>query len=224
MNYKSIIFFLLSTICFNAIKAQVPCDSTYTLCDSISIDSIFITSSAEIGDRLHFRITVTHDFLNGPIFIICTEDEDIEFEDINHLFSGIVGPVTLPLFYDFLNFEVVSDTIKGHLVLDDFNNSFPNCIMPFEFSINNETTNDNIDKIENEIDIFPNPTREYLFINLRDNALTGDGFYLFDLMGRKHDLVYDNPKIDISQMPKGMYILTFEVNHSIIISEKIIIR
>lgn len=223
MIYKAILFILFTSLFITSAKAQELCDSTYIVCDSITIDSIVFTDFPATGDRVHFIISSNHNFLHGPIFTICPVNEEIEFSNNDFLFSGIVGPITVNTFYEFLNFNSVGDTLEGHIVINNFNNSFPNCIIHFKVLAFNDISNIDFNSVKTEVDIFPNPAYTFITIDLNNNNLTGKGIQLFDLMGR--NLTIDNRStfIDLNHVPTGVYILSLEINESMIISKKIIV-
>lgn len=218
------ILFFISSLCINSTTAQNLCDSTFIICDSVTIDSIVFTDFPDTGDRIHFNFTSDHDFLHGPSFTICTDDNNIEFVSNNYPFFGIVGPITVNTYYEFQNFNIVGDTLEGHIIVDNLNNSFPNCIILFKTPIIEGTTSINNNRLQNKVAVFPNPTNNYLTIDLNNNYLTGKGIQLFDLMGRKQKIDYSSPIIDLSQVSTGLYILQFELNDSEIVTKKIIVQ
>ena len=224
MKSKFLFYFILSSFYANCLQAQGLCDSTYAICDSITIDSIFITHFPVSVDRIHIQITSNHNFLHGPIFLFCASDDDNEVVRDAHAFSGIVGPISTSIFYDFLDFSLVGDTLEGHVLVNNAGNSFSNCVLPFKTSTTGNPSSIDDTKPINEIDIYPNPASDYLIIRLIEHDLSANGIRLFDLMGREQKIKYAPPRLDLSQVIPGLYILELELNNSVRTLKKIIIQ
>ena len=69
-------------------RAQVLCDSTLMVCDSVSIDSVFI-SQINNFDAFMFEVTVSHYFLYAPTFVLCMSSDSVQFVDTSMGFTGI---------------------------------------------------------------------------------------------------------------------------------------
>lgn len=162
---KIICFLLLSLFCINSNRAQELCDSSYKLCDSLTIDSILITHNPNTGDLIHFLITAHHQFLHGPIISICPENDSIDFVNNQLLFSGIAGPTHVNSYQEFMDLAKLGNTITGHHIVNNTNNSFSNCNLPFSFPIPEETTRINSPDMANEVTIYPNPAHDELTIS-----------------------------------------------------------
>jgi len=208
----------------NSLKAQDWCDSTLSLCDSISIDSIFFTNSPTLGDRVHFQITSNHYFLYAPSSVICPINDSVEFVDNSICYTGLFGPVNIHPYYEFLNISVAGDTLVGHILVDNRNNFFQNCMMSFSIAIPGQNVGMNNDWLQNELEVFPNPTNNLLSINFKNNNVPINNIQLIDLLGRRQEINFTLPLIDLSNVPSGLYILHLELNDTRLVTEKIIIR
>jgi hypothetical protein len=68
-----------------------------------------------------------------------------------------------------------------------------------------------------QINLYPNPANDFVFVESNDLKL--NNIRIFNIKGnlvRQIDLISSNEKIDISNLAKGQYVLTFETNDNII--------
>ena len=68
-----------------------------------------------------------------------------------------------------------------------------------------------------QINLYPNPANDFVFVESNDLKL--NKIRIFNIKGnlvRQIDLISSNEKIDISNLAKGQYVLTFETNDNII--------
>ena len=75
----------------------------------------------------------------------------------------------------------------------------------------------------NEFKIYPNPVKDFLFIESPNSSI--DEVQLLDLQGKiiHHQLISsESIKLDIKNLPKGIYILQIKSKHQILQTEKII--
>jgi hypothetical protein len=109
-----------------------------------------------------------------------------------------------------------------------------NCITaimysPFHKSASNENSSKDINRIETEemqqIDIFPNPANNTLFIKLSHQPERSIYYNLYDIQGKqliKGDFNEQKNEIDISHISKGIYFIAFTIENQTRIVRKII--
>jgi hypothetical protein len=186
------------------ISAQEWCDSSFEQCDSITIVSVLFTHVPTTGDRVHFYATNYHEFLHGPAFIICTDD-NLDFVSDIHLYTGLPGPFVFTMFYEFVDFSMTGDTLTGHLVVDNRGNAFPNCIIPYQFPIPDDILGVSDISVDSTIEVYPNPADDRVFININAHNVTVHQVQLTDLLGRRLDVHFTSSFIDVSELPPGCY-------------------
>jgi hypothetical protein len=189
-------FFLLFST-----KAQDWCDSTYAFCDSIYIDSISFTSFPSNGERIHVHLTTDHDFLHGPTFVLCPENENVSFVDDAFGFFGLVGPMSVTTWYEFNDITTAGDNLAGHIVVDNSNNPFENCMIGFNVEIPDLSVGVP-DSSKDVVILLPNPSSSSFQVSRRFGHLC-----IFNAFGR---LVLEssyNPEINISHLPQGVYLV-----------------
>lgn len=216
---KSVLLTSLLTLQFLAINAQVLCDSTFAVCDSLFIDTIFI-SHTEFGDRLHLKLQTDYASLYAPSFLICPEDEEILFTDPDFGLFGIGGPTAFYIFYQFENFTSVGDTLSGHLVVNISNTDFYNCSIPFALP-SDIVNSENELSIPNKTSIFPNPVTDHFYIN-KPTSTEIQFLQLFNSSGKEQNIIFDNDKVILPDLPPGIYILKMITSGSRPILKKII--
>ncbi|MDD3741667.1 MAG: T9SS type A sorting domain-containing protein, partial [Bacteroidales bacterium] len=84
----------------------------------------------------------------------------------------------------------------------------------------NETENNNIE-------IYPNPATDYIYINLSNELFNTAlcSYQLLDIMGRKVNIGIiskENHLLDISIIPKGIYFLHIQANDELFSIQKIV--
>ena len=205
----------------NSMAAQEWCDSTYVACDSVFLDSIWITHHPQYGDRLQVRIRTEHEFLHGPIFRLCPTEDSVQFLDNSFPFFGIMGPASYLMYYQFQEFNFSDETITGELILDNTANPFPNCIISFSITVSDTTTALNDDIFENEIEIYPNPADYQLTIKLQKENSKINTIQLFDLMGKRQQISTNGQSVDLRQLPVGMYILQIDFDNEKSVIKKV---
>ena len=222
ISKKALLFFLL-LFQLNLSTAQGVCDSSYSVCDSISIDSIIITNFITTGDRIHFYISSDHDFIYAPSFVICPDNDSVAFINNNFFLTGIFGPSTVTIYYEFLNFSILTDSISGNIIIDNSNNAFENCSIYFSKSIA-ELALINKTIIENNIALFPNPVKDYLSIKLKNQNGTINSIKLLDFMGKEQEVRLCNSSIDLRNIIPGLYLISLELSNYKSVTKKIIIK
>ena len=81
--------------------------------------------------------------------------------------------------------------------------SYPECLKNLHISLNELSVN-------NILQIYPNPTSQYLFLNYSDNAIKFIRYNLSDINGKiiyHSDAVYSNDPIEVSSLKSGFYLL-----------------
>lgn len=79
---------------------------------------------------------------------------------------------------------------------------------------------------ELRIDIYPNPTREFLNISIKEGRNI-KGIQLYDLMGRMHEISIDqlngnNFELNLTTVPRGLYILGIDLKSGVQFSKKVL--
>ncbi len=202
--------------------AQEWCDSTLMACDSVFLDSIWITHHPQYGDRLQVRIRTEHDFLHGPTFIICPTEDSIQFINNSYPFFGIIGPAFALFYYQFEEFNFTNETLTGDIILNHAGPPIPNCVLSFSVTVGDTTAAANDFVFENEIEIFPNPVDNLLTIKLQNENTKINNIQLFDLIGKKQQISTNGQSVDLSQIPAGMYILQIDLGDEKSVIKKVI--
>ena len=218
---KKIWFLLLIPLMINESRAQVLCDSTLMVCDSVSIDSVFI-SQINNFDAFMFELTVSHYFLYAPTFVLCMSSDSVQFVDTSMGFTGIFGPSTTALHYVFQDFNFsIGDEIAGAIVVDNSNNSIDNCQIPFSITVN-ELTLIEESHLENSVEIFPNPANDLLVVQLQNGNDEILNVQLFNLAGIRQSTFFFENTIDLSGIIPGYYTVHLELSNGKRIIQKII--
>ena len=205
----------------NESRAQVLCDSTLMVCDSVSIDSVFI-SQINNFDAFMFELTVSHYFLYAPTFVLCMSSDSVQFVDTSIGFTGIFGPSTTALHYVFQDFNFsIGDEIAGAIVVDNSNNSIDNCHIPFSITVN-ELTLIEESHLENSLEIFPNPANDLLVVQLQNENDDILNIQLFNLAGIRQSTFFFENTIDLSGIIPGYYTVHLELSNGKRIIQKII--
>ena len=198
----------------NEYRAQVLCDSTLMVCDSVSIDSVII-SQINNFDAFMFELTVSHYFLYAPTFELCMSSDSVQFVDTSMGFTGIFGPSTIALHYVFQDFNFsIGDEIAGAIVVDNSNNSIDHCQIPFSITVN-ELTLIEESHVENSVEIFPNPANEYIVSEFFSSTSQDLNITIVDYRGVIMQKVFANKvgigkyKVVINTEPfkSGMYFM-----------------
>ena len=218
---KKIWLLLLIPFILNKSNAQVFCDSTFNVCDSLSIDSVFI-SHPNTFDWLMFEVSFNHHFLYAPNFVICPSSDNVQFVDDNMGFTGIFGPTSVGLHYIFSDFNFpVGYEISGKIVVDNSNSIINNCQIPFSVTIN-ELTETNDAHLENSVDIFPNPAKDLLIVNLQNENDEILSIKLYNLAGIRQNISFTDNSIDLSGLIPGYYTAHIQLSSGKSIMQKII--
>jgi len=205
----------------NESKAQGVCDSTYMVCDSLSIDSAFIIQTNNFY-WLMFEVTVNYQQLYAPTFVLCTSSDTLQFVDTSMGFFGIGGPSTTTLHYVFQDFNFpIGYEIAGEIVVDNSNNSNNNCTMPFSITVNELTVTEEA-HLENSVEIFPNPANDQLVVKLKNENDEIIKIQLFNLAGIKQSIYFFDNTINLSGIIPGYYTLHLELSNGQSIIQKII--
>lgn len=223
---KKVILFFLLAFQLNSSIAQEWCDSTLVACDSVFLDSIWITHHPQNGDRLQVRIRTEHDFLHGPTFIICPTEDSIQFLNNSFPFFGIVGPTFAQFYYQFEEFNFTDETITGDIILNHAAPppAFSTCVLSFSIDVTDSTTAVNDIFFKNELTVFPNPTNDVLNIKIENEENKITGIKLSDLSGKLQQINTKEHSIDVSELPPGLYILEVDFDNKKSVTKKIIIQ
>ena len=218
---KRILLLFLIPFMINESKAQGVCDSTYMVCDSLSIDSTFIIQTNN-SFWLMFEVTVSHQLLYAPTFVLCSSSDTPQFDDTSMGFTGIAGPSTTTLHYVFQDFNFpIGYEIAGEIVVDNSNNSNNNCTMPFSITVNELTVIEELD-LENSVELFPNPANDRLIVKLQNDNDEIRMIQLFNLSGIKQNIYFFDNGINLSGITAGYYTLHLELSNGQQIIHKII--
>ena len=205
----------------NESKAQGVCDSTYMVCDSLSIDSAFIIQTNNFY-WLMFEVIVNYQQLYAPTFVLCTSSDTPQFVDTNMGFTGIAGPSTTTLHFVFQDFNFpIGYEIAGEIVVDNSNSSISNCSMPFSVIVNELTVTEEA-HLENSVEISPNPTNDQLLIKLQNENDEILKIQLLSLAGIKQNIYFFDNTINLSGIIPGYYTLHLELSNGQSIIKKII--
>lgn len=220
---KKLILLFCLMMSLNFVSAQSWCDSTLTTCENIFIDSILFTESSTTGNRIHIDLKSTYQSLYAPSFILCVNDKNIEFLSNEQSYFSLFGPVNVLLYYEFSNFDLVSDSLDGRIVVDNTNNEFPNCLVTFNTPVQLTTTG-----LENEflnnVTIYPNPVSDYLFYNMAAPDYIVQNVQLIDYSGKVHQVSFDSERIDLRRFPSGIYTIQFESTDHLVITQTIVLE
>ncbi|MBC8047167.1 MAG: T9SS type A sorting domain-containing protein [Fimbriimonadaceae bacterium] len=214
-NFTLYIFMLFS---WHISVSQNFCDSTFSICDSITIDTDGFYDDSIYGDRIFFTIQTNHHSLYAPSFIVCPTDESILFEDPSYGFFGINGPSAVHIMYYFEEFDITGlPELSGRIINDNSNNEFPHCELPFNMVINGT---DAITDAGNDQDIlmFPNPAA--ITINIIPMHTAVKNVKTYDVTGKGYTLPANGSVYNIDILPTGMYVLFIELENSEIIAKK----
>jgi len=218
---KTVLFLLLSFMLIES-RAQTICDSTYTICDSLSIDTVFIAHSNNL-DWLMFEVNDNYHFLYAPSFVICPESDSVQFVDDVMAFFGIYGPSLVGLHYKFQSFSFPNGfQISGTIVLDNSNNGNINCQIPFSITVNELGIND--PPTENSLVLFPVPASDQLTVKLQNENDEILHVQLFNLAGLKQKISFTDNTVDVSEISPGLCTIHLELRNGSHIIEKIIIE
>jgi len=218
---KTVLFLLLSFMLIES-RAQTICDSTYTICDSLSIDTVFIAHSNNF-DQLIFQVDDNYHFLYAPNFVICPDSDSVQFVDDVMDFTGIFGPSLVGLQYTFENFNFPNGfQISGTIVLDNSNIGNNNCQFPFSITVNALGLND--PPTENSFVLFPVPANDHLTVKAKNENDKILHVQLFDLAGIQQKISFTDNTIDVSEISPGLYTVHLELRNGSRIREKIIIE
>jgi hypothetical protein len=205
----------------NALAAQLSCDSTYAICDSITIDTIFFTHN-DFGDRIHIRIRTEHESIYAPIFTICPEDGSTQFEDPDFDFFGIGGPATIYLYYQFEVFDFTAEEFYGEIIIGNSNYIFSDCMISFSALTGNTPNALNENSLQDALSVSPNPVSGFLNISLRNPNLSVKDIHLLDASGRKHPIFFSGNQLNLSAVPAGLFFLQVTLNDGQLITKKIV--
>jgi serine protease AprX len=88
-------------------------------------------------------------------------------------------------------------------------------IPDLQLALNTALSLDDTDSKLNELKVFPNPTNNFMFFNFPSNE-TEFLVEIYDILGKRlldFDLSHKSKKINISLLPKGVYILKVQSNN-----------
>ncbi len=101
--------------------------------------------------------------------------------------------------------------LKHNGSVQNFTPSFMDFYFRIEFNSVLLTSNKH-ENIQNNINIYPNPTSDYLSIE----GINPQKLSIYDISGKEvSELLIDNETIDISELKKGVYFLKFSMNDQV---------
>ena len=219
---KIVLFFLLLFMLLES-RAQTICDSSYATCDSLSIDTVFITHSNN-NDMLIFEMNDTYHFLYAPNFVICPDSNSVQFVDDVMGFTGIFGPSLVGLHYTFQSFSFPNGfQINGTIVLDNSSSGNSNCQIPFSITVN-ELSGFNAPHLKNSISIYPVPASDQLTIKSKNENNEIMHIELYNIAGMKQKISFTDSTVDVSKISPGLYTIRLELSHGSCVLQKIIIE
>ena len=86
----------------------------------------------------------------------------------------------------------------------------PISIAALAFKIEGSSLNVN-DNLINKISVFPNPSKEALNISI-DSSLSVNYIDMYDILGKKMNVVYKNGVLDLASLARGIYILMIDTD------------
>lgn len=114
-------------------------------------------------------------------------------------------PGLTPTGYNFGSITNTGNTVANQASIDNINLQFTNAAAL--------GTKDNIIAVKNVgISIYPNPATE--FINIKSDSKINK-IEVFDAMGRKIEVKFDDNKIDVRNLASGSYMITIETKEGI---------
>ena len=75
---------------------------------------------------------------------------------------------------------------------------------------------------EEEIKIFPNPVKDILNIKMEYESIEIVEFELFDVSGKRQQMIAKNQSIDLSEVSTGLYFLKVNLSNVMLATKKII--
>lgn len=203
---RSVIGIVLLTFILNQCHSQVSCVEDFSPCDSLEIDTVFFSHFPENGDRIHFTISSTHDLLYAPSIKICSDDQAIQFVNDEHFFTSIFGPITVPLYYEFENWDDLGDIFEGRLIVDNANNTFGDCEISFSISTIPLDIPSKIDT-QSALEIFPNPSSGSFYVKANSAFSNISQIQVYNGAGEEISLSRFGDQISIIGRPSGVYIV-----------------
>ena len=215
---SSLLFLLLVKLS----SAQTFCDSSYSLCDSVSITSVTFIDDEIYGDKLIFRIQTNHANLYAPNFIICSDNESLAFEDPSYGFFSIMGPTEVQLLYYFTEFDITDlPELSGRIINDNSSNEFPNCEMSFNVIVDGtEAILGN--EIFNNIIVYPNPAHNEVEIINNDKYNTIKNVIFTDINSKIINVYENNHFYNISRLYSGLYFIEIELQNGNLVKKKLL--
>lgn len=144
----------------------------------------------------------------------------------NQLLNGttIIDTFTIPRFY------ANNNTNLTCIFVDDIANVTQNWVSKDPNSTyvlsQQECNNLNVEIFErNSLKIYPNPTSDFINISLSNESLENSKIEIYNLLGAliySKDSTTENPKINVQNFSKGIYILSVEKNGTILKSKFIV--
>ncbi len=207
----------------NFSNAQTFCDSTFNICDSVSITSVQFIDDEVYGDKLIFRIQTNHANLYAPNFIICLDDESIIFENPNYGYFGISGPSEVQLLYNFSDFDFTGPSeFSGIIINDNSNNEFSNCEMGFNVIVDETDAISTIVQ-NNNILIYPNPANETVNIKSGLDSDPVKNVTIKNINGCPITLIGNNFSYNIQHLAEGIYFTFVELQSNVVVIRKLVI-
>jgi hypothetical protein len=156
--------------------------------------------------------------------VICPANDSVDFEMPLHFYTTLFGPVQVHPFYEFLDLNTAGDTLSGYIVLDNGNNEFESCWMPFHVATPSGGSTGIADLPQEHIlNVFPNPTHGQLFIQNNNSGATLESIYLTDILGRMKRIDQLEGVIDLGRTPAGWYLLIVTLSDSSVITKRIFV-
>lgn len=124
--------------------------------------------------------------------------------------------------YQFVN-KIIASKFGGYYVVGDFLKWNNQASQPIVRLLIDSTVglDEEKEKQRDKVNIYPNPTRGLLNLNLL-NGEQLKGLQLFDLLGKEQNIPLKNRQLDLSSLPKGIYFLQLQLSSGELLSKKII--
>jgi len=207
-------------------SAQVACDSIYPVCDSMSIDSIYVSHN-QFGDRLQVLLHSQHAQVYAPNFVVCPDNPAVQFDNNTKWLFGIGGPTVNPinLYYQFQNFDTTLQSISGKMIAGFGAIQAQVCEMTFTIPLDGGTPNGTTEISEAEgVRILLHPVSQVLTVESLNAANRWVNIQLFDAAGRMQKAATNKNPIDLSGYPAGLYIVRVALEDHRLVTKKVLVR
>jgi hypothetical protein len=201
---------------------------------SLSVDSI--SAEANIPDTVNYNANLNHTFpvnisggtpFTGTVWLIAGVDSSSGVISLDTIgFRNVVNKQNDTIMFTINetynnanayrfggNVVVIWPVATGLNTLDTFQT---NVFIIQAVGINN------VQHLYNAISVYPNPTKDYIYINKKDQKIDVKHVRIYNLKGQ---LIYDEKfrsKIDVSRLSEGLYFLKLETDEGEVLNYKLI--